>query len=469
MGGTELVLTVPMSDALTVAVERFVAAIGPVLVELAGATGVRPGDRLADDVTFEAYQLTAAFIDSDGLHTDDELWAFIGAFAPRFETQLQHATPDHVRAAGLVAGKRAWLAKPSLLFDTVAQADLRNATSHAWTYYQQAMLLAHTVVSLDAHTSHAELIALDQFRTLLLQALSAAGIRRTATKADRDAGDGRAATDRPPLPAQRGFDELLTELDGLVGLEPVKAEVKLVANLLQVQKLRRERGLPVPERSHHLVFTGNPGTGKTTVARLLAQIYRTLGVVDRGHLVETDRSGLVAGYIGQTAIRVREVFDQAAGGVLLVDEAHALARGGERDFGLEAIDMLVKLVEDRRDDQVVIVTGYPDEMAGFIDANPGLASRFPKTIFFPDYSTDELLAIFLAVAERNHYRCTPEARTRVRALFDRQPRGRGFGNGRLARNMFEGAIANQASRIVALEQPDDEELVTLTSDDVPDG
>jgi SpoVK/Ycf46/Vps4 family AAA+-type ATPase len=266
----------------------------------------------------------------------------------------------------------------------------------------------------------------------------------------------------------RPIDALLAELDALVGLEPVKAEVKLVTALLRVQKIRQERGLPVLEGSRHLVFTGNPGTGKTTVARLLAEIYRTLGVVERGHLVETDRSGLVAGFVGQTALRVREVFDRADEGVLLVDEAYALARGGGNDFGREAVDTLVKLVEDRRDRIVVIVAGYPEEMATFLDSNPGLRSRFPRTIFFPDYSDDELVAILDSLAERHHYRLTDGARRAARAYLSRQERGRGFGNGRLARNLFEQAIANQATRLVRSDDPTDDELVTLTARDIPD-
>ena len=273
-------------------------------------------------------------------------------------------------------------------------------------------------------------------------------------------------------PPARDLDELLDELDALVGLAEVKQEVRLVANLLQVQRLRRERGLPVTASSRHLVFTGNPGTGKTTVARLLAQIYRTLGVVSRGHLVESDRSRLVAGYVGQTATKVTAAFDEADEGVLLIDEAYALVRGSDTDFGREAIDTIVKLVEDRRDRVVVIVAGYPDEMQSFLDANPGLPSRFPRTIAFPDYSDDELMAMFESQCATGGYICDPTAVAALRSTIEATPRGKGFGNGRLVRNLFERAIERQATRLVEVRQgvgqvdPTDLELTTLRATDV---
>jgi SpoVK/Ycf46/Vps4 family AAA+-type ATPase len=247
----------------------------------------------------------------------------------------------------------------------------------------------------------------------------------------------------------------------------VKTEVKLVTNLIQVQNLREERGLPVPESSRHLVFVGNPGTGKTTVARLVAEIYRTLGVVDRGHLVETDRSGLVAGFVGQTATKVVAVFEQADGGVLLIDEAYSLARGSDTDFGREAIDAVVKQMEDRRRSVVVIAAGYPDEMADFLDSNPGLRSRFPKTIEFADYDTADLVRIFELIGEKGRYACTDAARQRVAEWFEGQARSRGFGNGRLARNLFDDAVAHHASRLVRLDDPTDVQLMTLTHEDIP--
>jgi SpoVK/Ycf46/Vps4 family AAA+-type ATPase len=269
------------------------------------------------------------------------------------------------------------------------------------------------------------------------------------------------------LPPARPLEELLAELDALIGLREVKHEVHLVANLLRVQQIRRERDLPVLEASRHLIFTGNPGTGKTTVARLLAQIYRTLGVVERGHLVETDRSGLVAGFVGQTAGRVVAAFDRADEGVLLIDEAYSLTRGGAEDFGREAIDMIVKLVEDRRERLVVILAGYPEEMAALVDANPGMRSRFPRTIHFPDYSNEELLAIFEAIGADGRYQLDDAGRRAVLDWFAAQPRDAGFGNGRLARNLFEAAVANQATRLVARVQPSNEELTTLTAADIP--
>jgi hypothetical protein len=471
--------------ALADAVRAFVDELSPVMAEIAADLDGVDADDLRQDVVLEAYNLSLAFIDCDDRQSDDELLGLIEAFGPRLDSQLDHATPEVIRDAGLVTGKKSGLAETTVLFDILRKADERHGTTHARRYYDLALQIAYTVASLDARPSDAELRAIDDYRGLLLHALD--GIRalpperkHTADPAVPDAPAGSEpataasapsttapTAEEAPLPPARPLDELLAELDGLVGLAGVKAEVKLVSDLIAVQNLRRERGLPVLETSRHLVFTGNPGTGKTTVARLVAQVFRTLGVVEKGQLIETDRSQLVVGYIGQTATRVREVFDKADGGVLLIDEAYALARGGERDFGIEAIDTIVKLVEDRRDSVVVIAAGYPDEMAGFINANPGLTSRFPRTIAFADYSDDELVAIFSSQADKAGYRCSPDVVARVRAWFEAQPRGKGFGNGRLARNLFEEAVGRQASRIVAGTDPTDEQLGAFAAEDIP--
>ena len=463
------------SSVLRRAVDAFVVAVAPALTRLAGDSRIGDTEKLSGDVALEAFNLTAAFVDSDGRHTDDELDAFVDVFGPRFDTVARAASPSAMRAAGLLNGSRTFLETPSPLFELLVQADGRDGGNRAWAYYTAAVDIGHTVLALDAFPSHGELSAIERFRSALLRAMDGAGLPRPGGPQPLPAtGAGAAAAAPPPPPVTapagppRPIDELLAELDGLVGLAPVKAEVKLVTDLLRVEKLRVARGLPVVEHSRHLVFTGNPGTGKTTVARLLAQIYRTLGVVEKGHLVETDRAGLVAGYVGQTALKVQAVFESAMGGVLLIDEAHALARGADTDFGHEAIDMIVKLMEDHRDDVVVIVAGYPDEMAVFLDANPGLRSRFPKTIFFPDYTGAELALIFDGMCRKSHYVPTEAARAAVLDFLAAQSRDRGFGNARLVRNLFEAVVARQASRVVARPEAEvtDADLVAIEAVDV---
>lgn len=263
--------------------------------------------------------------------------------------------------------------------------------------------------------------------------------------------------------------KLLDELNQLVGLDNVKEEVRSLVNLIKVRRMREEYKLPAMDMSYHMVFTGNPGTGKTTVARLVARIYRELGILSEGQLIETDRSRLVAGYVGQTAINVREVVEQAIGGVLFIDEAYALVSPDTtNDYGSEAVDTLVKMMEDHRDDLVVIVAGYREEMEQFLRSNTGLISRFNKFITFEDYSEQQLLEILTVMAERAGMVVEDTAVKKLGlylASMNEQER-RDFGNARGVRNVFERMIVNQANRIVLLEEPTKEQLITLTAQDV---
>ncbi|MEU9450303.1 right-handed parallel beta-helix repeat-containing protein [Streptomyces sp. NPDC048277] len=269
-------------------------------------------------------------------------------------------------------------------------------------------------------------------------------------------------------PEEENLEDLLGELHELVGLDRVKQDVGSLVKLMQTVRRREEAGLPAPPLSRHLVFAGNPGTGKTTVARLYGRLLKALGLLRRGHLVEVDRTALVGEYVGHTGPKTTAAFNRALGGVLFIDEAYSLAPAfAGNDFGTEAVATLVKLMEDHRDDVVVIAAGYPGDMHRFIGSNPGLASRFGRTLLFEDYEPAELVSIVEYQAGQHRYELTPTARTELVGLFEAMPRGEGFGNGRSARQIFQETTERQAQRVAELAAPTPEQLISLEAHDLP--
>jgi len=274
----------------------------------------------------------------------------------------------------------------------------------------------------------------------------------------------------PAAPKSAASGNALAELESLIGLQGVKQEVRNGVNLARYLLNRRNNGLPVAATSLHMVFTGNPGTGKTTVARLIADIYRDIGILRKGHLVETDRSKLVGKFLGQTPSQVAEIVDSALGGVLFIDEAYSLVVNRDsEDYGFEAVDTLLKLMEDHRDDLVVIVAGYTAEMEQFIQANPGLKSRFTRYIHFDDYNAGDLQQIFQRLCDKNELRLKPDAKAASRRAIDQiwQQRGENFGNAREVRTFFESVMQRHANRLSLVESPDKAALSTLTVEDIP--
>ena len=451
-----------MTSPLVPYVDSFVDGVAARLGALSGR------DHTAD-AAIEARNIATSILASDGRWTTDELEGWLDAVGRRLEPPVVVSATE-LRSSDLLVADDGWLDRPSTLFDLLVRADRRDASDHAEVYYAKALELAHAAAALDLVPSADEIAAIDRFRGTMLSAFDTAGLARPgsgrATVTNRSGeGASPATPESEPTPA-RPVDEVLAELDELIGLDHVKAEVRRLTSLIRVQQLRAEHDLPVIETSRHLVFVGNPGTGKTTVARLLSEVYRSLEVLSTGHLVETDRSSLVAGYVGQTATKTRAVLESALGGTVLIDEAYALARGGENDFGREAIDTLVKFMEDHRDDLAVIVAGYPIEMQELIDTNPGLDSRFARTLEFPDYTSDELVAIFGLIAGKQEYHLDDGAAHRLREVVEAEPRGRGFGNARFVRNVFEQAVALHAVRLAAIDAPTRDQLVTLTASDI---
>lgn len=346
--------------------------------------------------------------------------------------------------------------------------DARHGSNFADRARHALFQFANLVIKSDGHVSEREAAELLKFKQTIYPQLSVAPPpeETASAKPEKSEKETEAIDDVPRQP----LEELLAELNSLVGLERVKTEVKQLTNFLKVQRMREEKGLATLPVTRHLVFSGNPGTGKTTIARLLAQIYRSLEILSRGHLMETDRAGLVAGYVGQTAIKVKEVVTKSLGGILFIDEAYALSPvGSGNDFGHEAVETLLKMMEDHRDELVVVAAGYTQKMDEFLSSNPGLRSRFTKFIHFDDYTTAQLVLIFKSFCKKADFKTTPAAEERLAVLFDAlvAARDESFGNARTARNLFEAAISLQANRIVSLANINEEVLRTIEDADVP--
>ena len=272
--------------------------------------------------------------------------------------------------------------------------------------------------------------------------------------------------EKEEIPPKEKIEDLLAELDSYVGMDAIKTEVRSLINMVQVYKLRREHDLPTTDMSLHMVFSGNPGTGKTTVARIMSRIYHSLDILSKGQLVEVDRSGLVAGYVGQTALKTQKVIEKAMGGVLFIDEAYALNGKSENDFGQEAIDTILKAMEDHRDDLVVIVAGYTELMDRFIHSNPGLESRFNRFLLFEDYTPEQMVAIFKMQCKKGCYVLAQGTEELVRDFIAEESADDSFGNARGVRNLFEHILVAQNNRLAKMENITRDDLMQILPDDV---
>ena len=380
---------------------------------------------------------------------------------------------------------------PPVFFWNLAESDAKRGTETSRTFIRMLTNILLYLAAVDDDVTYSEAEFITECTDRLSAICDTTGVRKSreglnpldfvtsgepsfvekhSAQVQTSGGSTNAPKAEEKEPEKPNFDELMEQLDSLVGLETVKKEVKNLINLVKVRKLRKENDLPVPPMSFHMVFLGNPGTGKTTVARLISGLYAAIGVLTKGQLVEVDRSGLVAGYVGQTALKTQEVIQSALGGVLFIDEAYSLASGGENDFGREAIETLLKAMEDHRDDLVVIVAGYTGPMEKFIHSNPGLESRFNRYFFFPDYDGNQLTEIFRIQCKKNSYTLTPEADEAALKMFTRlyEERDENFGNGRDVRNCFEDMVVRQSNRVAAMESPSKDDLITVLPEDLVD-
>ncbi|MBR1457353.1 MAG: AAA family ATPase [Oscillospiraceae bacterium] len=382
---------------------------------------------------------------------------------------------------------------PPVFFWNLAESDAKCGTETSRTFIRMLTNILLYLAAVDDDVTYAEAEFITECGDRLTAICDTTGVKKTRSGLNPldfvTSGEPSFQDEHKPMTQTSGggekqeqadaaqaeaekpdFDTLMEQLDELVGLEEVKKDIKNLMNLVKVRKLREQNDLPVPPMSLHLVFMGNPGTGKTTVARLMSGLYAAIGVLSKGQLVEVDRSGLVAGYVGQTALKTQEVIKSALGGVLFIDEAYSLSSGGENDFGREAIETILKAMEDHRDDLIVIVAGYTGPMEQFLGSNPGLESRFNKYFFFPDYNGEQLMAIFRSQCKKNGYALTEEAEKAAVEFFTQlyEERSENFGNGRDVRNCFEDMIVRQSNRVAAMDAPTKEDLMAVLPEDLTD-
>lgn len=428
-------------------------------------------DRLADLASSGIPALRKTLLAEHGceaLELDYELKLVLFLTA-RIDGETNHAEKEFAAAVGR---KIEWSAAHERLLEARVLAQpgydlsaLRFGKQHA-AWGEQLFRVATGMVLADGSIHSDERLFLTN---LAYQLLNGDTARAQQILTRLESGDEEPL---PPAPARMPKEDLetcLAELTKLAGLANVKAEIESLVRFLEINKARERHDLKGAPMSLHMVFSGNPGTGKTTVARIVSRIFSALGVLDNGHLVETDRLGLVGQYVGHTAKKTDDLVSQALDGVLFVDEAYALVAGGENDFGREAIDTLVKRMEDHRERLIVIVAGYPDDMKQFIDTNPGLQSRFTIHLNFEDYTAPQLVTIFKGFCEKNQYTLAPETETALetRVAAELKAAGRGFGNGRHMRNLFEKAIRKHAVRLCMRKREwTKDELSQLTTEDL---
>ena len=384
---------------------------------------------------------------------------------------------------------------PPVFFWTLAETDVKRGTEVSRTFIRMLTNILLYMAAVDDDVTYSEAEYITECQDKLNAICDATGVKNTSRVMNpmdfitsgepsfkekytaKPASAGASSGEKTAEPEKAAeteeqekpnLDELLAQMEDLVGLDEIKKDVKNLINLVKVRKLREQNDLPNTDLSLHMVFTGNPGTGKTTIARLLGGMYAAIGVLSKGQLVEVDRSGLVAGYVGQTALKTQEVIQSALGGVLFIDEAYSLASGGEQDFGREAIETLLKAMEDHRDDLIVIVAGYDEPMEKFISSNPGLESRFNKYFHFSDYNGEQLYKIFLSQCSKGSYVLSKSAQKKAKEIFNEmyENRDENFGNGRDVRNFFEDTIVRQSNRLAAMENPTRDDLMTITPKDM---